>query len=141
MAFWNAHDSAVILLRRWLDAVRAQHALADAPDKAWRPLDSENTILAKILRSLCEAYGLEDAYRFNDTENDLLRKILAAMREGVEGLPSGAAHEWRGNDTDRELLAKILRCLCIDAANTDPQNDFLPGDSEMVCLRKIVAIF
>lgn len=145
MAYCDAMDSSYILLRRWLDAVRAQNATPDTEVFAWRPHDSENNIQAKILRSYCAAFSVADsdqlAYRFLDTENDLYRKILGVLHVGIPSLPTDPAHSWRVCDGERDLLAKILRCLCIDSANTDPQADFLPGDSEMLVLRKIVSIY
>jgi hypothetical protein len=146
MAYWDAQDSFYILLRRWLAAVREHYSLTGTePDKTWRPLDSENNLLAKILRSYGEAFGFASdhalGYRFNDTQNDMLRKILGTFREGTVGLPTGSAYEWRTLDSDRDLLAKILRNRCSEAGNTNPQNDFMPLDSEMACLRKIVGIY
>lgn len=141
MAYWDPQDSEYLLVRRWLGATRALYVLPDNPGKAWRPGDSLNNLLAKLLRSLCEAFGAADAYRFSDTENDLYRKILAAIRQGIPGLPAGAAYEWRQADSNRELLAKILRCLSAHFSNSDPNKNFLPGDSEVICLRKIVGLF
>jgi hypothetical protein len=145
MAYCDAMDSGYILLRRWLDAVRAQNGTPDTEVYAWRPHDSENNIQAKILRSYCLAFSVADsdqlAYRHLDTENDLYRKILGVLHVGIVGLPTDPAHNWRLYDGERDLLAKILRCLCIDAANTDLQADFLPMDSEMLVLRKIVSIY
>lgn len=146
MAYWDAQDSRYLLLRRWLNAFREEKALTgNEPDKAWRPLDSENNILAKLLRSYCEAAGLAEDdlnnYRFNDTENDIYRKILNVIHEDDPTLPTGPEHNWRPIDSDRDLLAKILRCICIQKSNTDPQKDFLPLDSEVWCIRKIVGLF
>lgn len=145
MAYWDAQDSRYLLLRRWLNAFREENALTgNEPDKAWRPLDSENNLLAKLLRSYCEAVGLaeddQNNYRFNDTENDLYRKILNVIHEDDPSLPTGPEHNWRPIDSDRDLLAKILRCTSIQKSNTDPQKDFLPLDSEVWCIRKIVGL-
>lgn len=145
MAYWDAQDSDSLLLRRWLAAFRLQHSLPFIPAESAMPGDTEYNTLTKILRSYCTAFSIaaDSTLRFQhlDSENTLLRKILTVFHEGVPSLPDDAGHSWRPGDGDRDILAKILRCLSIDAANTDVQLSFLPMDSEVWCLRKIVGLF
>jgi hypothetical protein len=145
MAFWDAQDTRHLLLKRWLDAYRIHASLTgNEPDQAWRPGDTSNVILAKILRSHCAAYSVpassQNSFRFGDSSNDLLRKILNVLSAGIGGY-SGSEYDYRLNDSNTNILAKILRWLYVDSAATDPQTGWLPGDNEVWCLRKIVGIY
>ncbi|NBW10615.1 MAG: hypothetical protein EBR82_21580 [Caulobacteraceae bacterium] len=144
MAFWDARDPYLVLLRRWLDAFRAAKSLADSYDKAWRPMDTENNVLAKLLRSYCQAYLIssddQKNFRHGDSDLFLLRKILTAYRAGVPTLPDTSELAWRPQDSERDLLAKILRCLSLEKVNTDATKNFMPSDNAVWCVRKIVGL-
>lgn len=145
MAIWTIHDTDNWLLRKWLNGVNTTLSLPANAATSWRVGDSNNDLFRKLLRAYCVATENPPSsplnYRVGDGDNVILKKILFILRAaGTNPLP-GAQHEWRPMDSDRGILAKILTQLCQNAAIADPRKRFLPQDSELAVLRKIVATF
>lgn len=108
----------------------------------FRPGDTENTLLRKLLAAFRETAGLldipENSFRFGDGYNQLLHKLVHVVRQGA-ALPNDANHEWRQGDSDYALLHKLLGNLNTGIPNS-AQMACRCGDSAYDLLRKILHV-
>jgi len=146
MATWDAFDGKNILLKNWLDAFRVNHAITDPftqwePIDGDYAILRKILFCHDEVYSNPEL--TDNTWRPMDTENDVVRKILATFRYVPDlYLPPGfvwdSSFEWRPLDSTRDILAKILRVTCQLNGETNPQNNVQQMDNEIWLLRKII---